>query len=130
MAHGTLSHWRLRAREVIEEALVGVDRHDVAAVKRAIDAAYPFGERAMWPYRMWLVERRAALAAASAGLPSCACRACGAGPGKPCRDIVTHEVCDPHATRTGEPVCLLCGALPGEGCRGGEGLCAPEVRRG
>ena len=34
---------------------------------KAIDAAYPFGERAHWPYKAWLNERRKFFAAH--GLP-------------------------------------------------------------
>lgn len=30
--------------------------------KKAVDAAYPFGERAMWPYKAWLSARKAYLA--------------------------------------------------------------------
>ncbi|MFC4158244.1 hypothetical protein [Chitinimonas lacunae] len=31
------------------------DPHEIA---RAIDAAYPFGERCYWPYKAWLSARR------------------------------------------------------------------------
>jgi hypothetical protein len=30
--------------------------------KKIIDAAYPFGERAMWPYKAWLKARKKYLA--------------------------------------------------------------------
>lgn len=38
--------------------------------KRAIDAAYPFGERAMWPYKAWLKARRSYLARFGYVLPA------------------------------------------------------------
>lgn len=30
--------------------------------KKIVDAAYPFGDRSMWPYKMWLKARRQYLA--------------------------------------------------------------------
>lgn len=124
------SHWRLRAREVITDALQGVDVSDLNACKKAIDDAYPFGPREHWPYRMWLLERRAALAVIDGSalrLPECP--ACGVAAGKPCRDINTGAGREPHVSR-GVQMCLLCGAIEGEACRGeNAGLCAPGARR-
>lgn len=39
----------------------------VEETAKAIDAAYPFGPRAHWPYKAWLAERRVFFAAH--GLP-------------------------------------------------------------
>lgn len=55
--------WRQRARAVILEAVSYQDdlgktpttRREALAL---VDAAYPFGERAMSPYKAWLVERK------------------------------------------------------------------------
>lgn len=56
--------WRDIAREVINEAIVNTPTHLIegyrSRVKRAIDAAYPFGQRSCHPYKMWLEERAAA----------------------------------------------------------------------
>lgn len=54
--------WSRKSREVIAE--VARDIPDDAPMKdrkRAIDAAYPFGERAYWPYKAWLKARKAYL---------------------------------------------------------------------
>ena len=34
----------------------------LAERKKVVDAAYPFGQRSMWPYRAWLRARRKYLA--------------------------------------------------------------------
>lgn len=48
--------WRDRAREVIAEVYARVDRNDEAALRKALFDAYPFGERAYTPYKIWLDE--------------------------------------------------------------------------
>lgn len=128
----TASHWRARAREVIADVIERVGTADVEATIRAIDAAYPFGEREHWPYRMWLRERRAALTVLRGDAPQLtrACPACGAAPGKRCKEISTGEERAPHVSR-GVQLCLLCGAAEGEACKGAHAeLCAPGVTRG
>lgn len=58
----TKSNWRLRSREVIRQVLDGLPADATEAQKRAaVGAAYPFGERAHHPYRMWLAEVKLAL---------------------------------------------------------------------
>lgn len=54
------SYWRTVARDVIDRALKegrseGLEGDDLLA---RVDAAYPFGERAMYPYKTWLDQRR------------------------------------------------------------------------
>ena len=98
----TASYWRLRARDAIQTALVGMDLSDVAAVTKAIDAAYPFGTREMWPYKMWLLERKAALAAlrpSSYEPKANRCPACGADPWMPCHEIDSAAEREPHEAR-------------------------------
>lgn len=95
----TTSHWRLRAREAIAAALTGMDRSDLAACTKAIDAAYPFGERAMWPYKQWLIERKETLANLAPGGAPKPCAACGAKPWASCRDIETGAEREPHESR-------------------------------
>lgn len=59
---GPESRWRQDARAVIirvvrEQRDLG-KLDDDAALLKAVDAAYPFGERNYLPYKMWLLERR------------------------------------------------------------------------
>jgi hypothetical protein len=57
--------WREQARQVIAEVIATAPNHpdakDLRDVIRSIDAAYPFGERDYWPYKVWLSERTAAI---------------------------------------------------------------------
>lgn len=58
----TLSSWRKTARRVIAEALAALPEDaPKTAVLRAIRESYPFGERAMYPYKAFLLERKRAL---------------------------------------------------------------------
>jgi hypothetical protein len=50
------SKWRMKARNVILRVLRDTQGQSEANVKKAISAAYPFGERAMHPYKIWLDE--------------------------------------------------------------------------
>ncbi len=58
-----MSRWAERARAVIADAITASREAglDVDATIEAIDKAYPFGERAHHPYKMWLRERRRAI---------------------------------------------------------------------
>jgi hypothetical protein len=56
-------NWSDIARATIERvALTIPEETDFKARKQFIDAAYPFGARAYWPYKAWLKARRAYLA--------------------------------------------------------------------
>ena len=58
-----MSDWSVIARQTIERvALTIPDDATMKDRKAAIDAAYPFGQRAYWPYKAWLKARRAYLA--------------------------------------------------------------------
>jgi len=48
--------WRTGAAKVIQEVIDRVGCEDEKALRRAISAAYPFGPRAHWPYKVWLSE--------------------------------------------------------------------------
>jgi hypothetical protein len=48
--------WRDHAREVIAEVLLEHRDSDEKTIKQALFDAYPFGERAMHPYKIWLDE--------------------------------------------------------------------------
>lgn len=51
------AYWRRKSRESIAEALASVGpQADEPTRRRAISAAYPFGPRRMYPYRIWLEE--------------------------------------------------------------------------
>lgn len=56
--------WRRQAhvaiREVLHRVAVGTTAKDVL---RAVDGAYPFGERKHYPYKAWLAERSALISA-------------------------------------------------------------------
>ena len=57
-----MTAWSDTARRVIAEVHAAMPADvSFADRKAAIDAAYPFGERAHWPYKVWLRERRAYL---------------------------------------------------------------------
>jgi hypothetical protein len=62
----------------------------------AVDAAYPFGERAMHPYKQWLRARREFIASRGKA-PMVACPACAAKAGQPCRAIGGESI--PHESR-------------------------------
>ena len=63
------SHWRVRARKAIQDVLevIAIMKPELLGerneVLERVDAAYPFGERAMEPYKCWLKERRLFIAA-------------------------------------------------------------------
>ncbi len=71
MSKHPLGFWRERARRTIEQVLADAKKQQLTAeqTKRAIDAAYPFGERAYYPYEAWLVERKIALVALGLAKP-------------------------------------------------------------
>jgi len=47
---------RAAAAKVIQETIDRVGCEDEKALRRAISKAYPFGERRMWPYKVWLSQ--------------------------------------------------------------------------
>lgn len=55
-----MSTWRQRAYAVMLETLMACrkDGKPPEETAKAIDAAYPFGERAHHPYKMWLKVRQ------------------------------------------------------------------------
>jgi hypothetical protein len=59
---GPTSHWRQAARAtmiaVVREHRDRGELADDAELQKAVDAAYPFGERKYLPYKMWLLERK------------------------------------------------------------------------
>lgn len=58
-----MSAWSETARTVISRVHRSLpDETPLAERVKAVDAAYPFGERSYWPYKAWLKVRRAYLA--------------------------------------------------------------------
>lgn len=51
-----MTTWRQKATPVIAEVIQRVGRDDMKVLKKAIREAYPFGERAYYPYKAWLSE--------------------------------------------------------------------------
>jgi len=55
-----IRRWRQIAMVTISSAIKKAQAENLD-IKKTIDAAYPFGERAYHPYRIWLSQRRIAL---------------------------------------------------------------------
>lgn len=50
--------WRDAARSSVAQVVREVGFTDPKALRKALSDAYPFGERARWPYQAWLAEIR------------------------------------------------------------------------
>ena len=50
------SYWRREARKVIQDLVVRYEGLADEDLRKVISAAYPFGERRLWPYKCWLRE--------------------------------------------------------------------------
>ena len=50
------SPWRKKASEVIAGVIADMGVGDKKALRKALREAYPFGERARHPYKIWLDE--------------------------------------------------------------------------
>ncbi len=48
--------WRDNARPIIADVIKRVGSDDEKALKKALREAYPYGERANHPYKIWLDE--------------------------------------------------------------------------
>lgn len=48
--------WRDRARPIIARVIAETGGDDLKLVRKALREAYPFGERAMHPYKVWCSE--------------------------------------------------------------------------
>ncbi len=53
-----VSHWREHAAKVIARVLVATAGLPEKSIRAALKAAYPFGVRAMHPYKIWCDEVR------------------------------------------------------------------------
>ena len=52
------SHWRRKARPIIERVLAETKGQDEKMIRRALRDAYPFGLRKYHPYKIWCDEIR------------------------------------------------------------------------
>jgi hypothetical protein len=50
--------WADQAAPIVGRVIREVGRSDMAALRKALANAYPFGERANAPYKAWLAEVR------------------------------------------------------------------------
>jgi hypothetical protein len=50
--------WRDVARPIIAACIAANPDADERTLRKIISAAYPFGERAMYPYKIWLDETK------------------------------------------------------------------------
>lgn len=54
-----MADWSAEARAAIAAVHLSLPENvTLAERQKAVDAAYPFGERTMWPYKAWLNVRR------------------------------------------------------------------------
>ena len=53
-----MSYWNAKSREVINAVVAEVGVEDETALRKAILAAYPFGERRYQPYKIYLEETK------------------------------------------------------------------------
>lgn len=61
--------WRDIARAVIQQALIEAEAQglDAEATRKHANAAYPFGQRAYHPYKIWLSEMKRTFSPAASG---------------------------------------------------------------
>ena len=57
-----MSYWNAKSREVINAVVAEVGVEDETALRKAILAAYPFGERRQWPYKVFCEEVKKTMA--------------------------------------------------------------------
>jgi len=79
-----MASWRARATAAIRQSLATTKGRPVDERIAALDAAYPFGPRRMYPYKIWRVERRLAIDGLTGRTPPPSCPACGVKGDKPC----------------------------------------------
>jgi hypothetical protein len=50
--------WRTTSTPIIAKVLADTKGQPEPVIRKALKEAYPFGERRMWPYKVWLDEIR------------------------------------------------------------------------
>ncbi len=51
-----MSHWRERCKPIIAKVIAENKHLGEKVLRKALYNAYPFGERKMYPYKVWLSE--------------------------------------------------------------------------
>lgn len=122
---GPESRWRQEARAVMirvvrEQRDAGLLNDDVALL-RAVDAAYPFGEREHLPYKMWLLERK--LFRDACTVPAATPTADEVGVCEVASDLVqlgrfdeARKLLEEQAPNRLGRTCPACGSAPGRHC--------------
>lgn len=62
--------WRDIARPIIAQVIADLGTEDTAKLRKALRAAYPFGEREYHPYKIWCHEIRVQLGKIPFGRPA------------------------------------------------------------
>ena len=52
----TLGYWRRRSMPIIAQVLLDTAGQPERVIRARLSAAYPFGEKRHWPYKVWLDE--------------------------------------------------------------------------
>lgn len=119
------SYWRRSARDTIAKVIRAHPEllDDNAALLKAVDASYPFGERTRLPYKMWLLERRLfrnACAVPAAGIVGLEAEVCSVARDElelhPERAVEIRRILDEQAPHRLGRECPACGARPGIPC--------------
>lgn len=65
-----MSNWRAYARQLLDELLVKAKQEGwtLVQLRKAIFDRYPYGERAYYPYKIWLQEAKLAREAFAEGI--------------------------------------------------------------
>ena len=58
-----IGYWRTKARPIVNEVMDRVGIEDMKGLRAELRNAYPFGQKAMFPYKMWLKEIKFQIAA-------------------------------------------------------------------
>lgn len=85
-----MTRWSHVSRAVVDRVISAsvASGLDAKATAVALKAAYPFGQRAYWPYKAWLkAVKNGMRRIANGGRQPMACPACGAKPDDPCVEI-------------------------------------------
>lgn len=77
--------WRVESKKVIAGVFAANPAQSHTEARKALRAAYPFAERAYWPYKVWCHEVRRQLAARYGTTPPPPMR------GRSKRPALTHE---------------------------------------
>ena len=77
-----MSNWRIDSLRVIDAVIERVGTSNLSALEREIRAAYPFGERANHPYKIWCDEVRRCLHRLKCAAPEAGLFAAAVGEGE------------------------------------------------